>query len=442
MLRRELLAGAASLALSSLAASRVEAHPRAPYGGRLALHAPWPLAAIDPHRIDDAAAAFFGEALYDGLYARDETGAFVPSLAEGDPEPDGAALRVTLRAGVRFASGVALDARTAAASIARARSRDASAWLAEVPVPRFDRGVLIFPMHDARHLVRALASPLVAIVPPRFNPERPDGTGPFRAEMLAGGLVLARNGLAASGPAFLDAIDIRRATDLVTSLRAFESGADDLGWLGSFLHDPRPGAKSFDVGLVAWAILRTGRDAGPLDTPGTAQSLADGVPHATLAPLVVGPPWDPGGTMWTGGPADLLVRDDAPWLVEVARALAVALSSPSHELRCTPLPAAEIALRRGTRGFTLMLDVARPAGPGPLGAVLGLAQADDAATAAALSRHPPRGELPVRAATRTMRLGVVGEIRLQGGRSPDVILPPSPWGRGVDWGGAFRAHRS
>jgi hypothetical protein len=46
--------------------------------------------------------------------------------------------------------------------------------------------------------------------------------------------------------------------------------------------------------------------------------------------------------------------------------------------------------------------------------------------------------MPLRTATRTMRLGVVGEIRLQGGRAGDVVLPASPWGRGVDWGSAFR----
>ncbi len=61
-----------------------------------------------PHRIDDAAAAFFGDALFDSLYARNEAGGYAPSLAEGDPEPDGKTLRVTLRAGVRFASGSAL----------------------------------------------------------------------------------------------------------------------------------------------------------------------------------------------------------------------------------------------------------------------------------------------------------------------------------------------
>ena len=55
-----------------------------------------------------------------------------------------------------------------------------------------------------------------------------------------------------------------------------------------------------------------------------------------------------------------------------------------------------------------MLDVARPAGPDALGALLGLATADDPSAALALARHPPRGEVPPRHATRAMRVGVVG----------------------------------
>jgi peptide/nickel transport system substrate-binding protein len=348
---------------------------------------------------------------------------------------------VTVRTDVRSALGSRIDARAAAASIARARAHDASAWLMDIPTPKVDGDALVFAMRDARRLVHALASPLVAIVPSRFAPERPDGSGAFRADMQPDGIMLSRNGAAANGPAFLDVVDVRHAPDLETSLREFEGGADDLGWLGSFLHDPRAGAKSFDAGVVAWAILRTGRDAGAADVPGTAQALADGVPHGALASLVIGPPWDQGPAQWTGGPADLLVRDDAPWLVELARALAVALSSPSHEVRSVPFPAAEIAPRRASRAFALMLDVARPAGPGPLGVLVGLATADDHASAAALARHPPRGETLPRVVTRTMRIGVVGEVRLQGGRAPDVILPFSPWGRGIDWGGSFRAHR-
>jgi peptide/nickel transport system substrate-binding protein len=439
--RRGLLGGAGALALASFVPRLALARGRTPYGGRLALHVPWPLGSMDPHRIDDAAAAFFADAIFEPLFQRDESGAVVPALAEADPETDAGTVRVALRAGVRFASGTPLDARTAAASIARARARDAGPWLADIPVPRVDKNVLVFPMRDAHRLVRALASPLVAVVPPRFAPERPDGTGPFRVEVQPGAAMFVRNALAAGGPAFLDAVEARHAPDLVTSLRAFESSADDIGWLGSFLHEPRQGARAFDAGAVAWAILRTGRDAGALDAPGTAQALADGVAHGALAALVVGPPWEQSGARWTGPPADLLVREDAPWLVELARSLAVALASPSHEVTPRPVPAAEIATRRASRAFVLMLDIARPAGPGSFGTLLGLATADDPVSATALARHPPRAELAPRVATRTMRVGVVGEVRLQGGRGPDVTLPPSPWGRGIDWGGAFRARK-
>ena len=438
--RRRLLAGSAA-AVAWLVTRGAPARGRTPYGASLALHVPWPTGSIDPHRIDDAMAAFFGDALFDTLYAPDESGALSASLAASDPQPEGAGLLVALRPGVRFASGTPLDARAAAESIARARSRDAAAWLVDAPPPRVTAEGLVFPTRDARALVRALASPLVAIVGPHFAPERPDGTGPLRTEPLAGGLRFTRNGLAAHGPAFLDAIEARHAPDLATPLRAFESGADDVGWLGSFLHEPRPGAGSFDGGAVAWVILRTGKQAGPLDAPGMAQALADGVPHAALAPLVVGPPWDQGAARWTGAPGELLVADDAPWLVEAARALAVALSSPGREIALRAIPPADLVARRASRAFTLMLDVARPAGPDALGPLLGLATADDPSAALALARHPPRGEVTPRHATRAMRVGVVGEIRLQGGRAPDVVLPPSRWGRGIDWGSAFRARR-
>jgi peptide/nickel transport system substrate-binding protein len=436
--RRELLAAIAAAGIAGLTGRSARASARTRYGGRLAMHVPWALGRVDPHRLDDVAAACFGDCLFDTLYARGESGVLVPSLAEADPELDRSGLRVRLRAGVRFASGAPLEAAAVAESIERARARDAAGWLVDIPAARPDGDAVVFATRDARRLSRALASPLVSIVPPRFAPERPDGTGPFRAQPAANGLRLVRNSWAATGPAFLDAIEIEHATDLATSLRAFESGADDVGWLGSFLHEPRTGARTFDAGAVGWAVLKTGRDAGFLDTPGTAQALADGVPYSALAPLVVGPSWPQGAARWTGPPCDLLARDDAPWLAEVARAMAAAMSTPSHEVTPRLAPASEVAARRISRSFTLMLDATRPAGPGDLGALLGLAGADDAATSMRLARHPPRGVAATRAVTRTMRVGVLAEIRLQGGRAGDVTLPPSPWGRGIDWGSASR----
>ncbi len=419
------------------------ARGRSPAGGKISLRLPWPTFSIDPHLLDDVGAAIFGDALFDTLYARDDAGNIVPSLAEGDPEVDGSDLRVRVRSGLTTAQGRPLDARDAASSIARARSSGAQAWLADTPTPtRIDATTLKFTGRDAAKLARTLSSPLTAIIPLAFSPDHPDGTGPFRAEKRDGALALLRNPNAARGASFLEEITVRSVADLATSLRSFEAGADDVGWLGLGLHEPRAGAKSFDCGAVGWAILRTGREGGNWNSPGVAQRVADGIPTARLSYLAIGAPWaterEEG---WGGSPADLLVRDDSPWLVELARTVAASLSRPSHELTARPLPTAEFQQRLRVRSFALAIDVARPLAPGAIGALTGLATADNAQHAIELVRHPPRvTEAPARTLTRTLRIGVLGEIRLQGGRVPDLVLPPSP--SGWDLGAATRARKS
>ena len=444
--RRALIVGSTAIGLFS-GVSSVFARGRVPVSGRIAMHVPWPLGTIDPHRIDDPAAALFGEALFDTLYARDEAGAIVPSLAESDPEIDKGTLRVTLRAGLRTAYDRPLDARDVVASIARARTFGARGWLAEIPAPRVDgRSAIVFPIRDPRDapkLTRALASPLVAIVPTPFSPERPDGTGPFRAERRGDALALIRNARAARGPAMLDEIVVRPSPDLAASLRAFEAGADDIGWLGSGLHEPRPGAKPFDMGAIAWAVLRTGKEAGSWDAPGIAQRLCDGIPPSRLSYLVLGAPWRAEAEEgWGGGSCDLLVRDDAPWLIELARAVAATITRPSHTVTARPIAPSEIAQRRTARGYALMIDVVRPLAPGALGAFLALATSDDPSAVVDVARHAPRlAEGNVRTLPRTMRLGVLGEIRAQGGRLAELTLAPST-NAGLDFGSTVRARRT
>jgi peptide/nickel transport system substrate-binding protein len=399
---------------------------------------------MDPHRIDDATAAILGGALFDTLYAPDETGAIVPALAESDPTPTHAGLRVAVRGGLRTARDRPLDARDALFSVGRARAMGARGWLADIPAPRLDgRDAIVFATDDAAKLVRALASPLVAIVPSSFTAERPDGTGPFRADRRDGALALERNTRAALGPPFLDEILVRPSSDLAASLRAFESGEDVIGWLGSGLHEPRPGARPFDFGPAAWPILRTGHDAGTWDAPGIAQRIADGIAYARVSYLVLGPPWTAQAEEgWGGPPCDLLVRDDAPWLVELARAVAATIARPQHEVTARTVPAAELAQRRASRAFALMIDVARPLAPSALGAFVGLTTADDAQTALDIARHPPRVIDPnPRTLTRTTRIGVLGDVRVQGARSADLALGAGPAG-GMDLGNASRARRT
>ena len=444
--RRAFVIGSSAALPFALASGAASARGRVPLGGRIAMHVPWPLGGVDPHRLDDAGAAIFGDALFDTLYVRDEAGAIAPSLAEAEPEVDGAALRVVLRAGLRSAHGRAIFPRDVAASIVRARALGAKAWLADVPTPKIDDAghALVFAMRDAARLTRALASPLVAVVPLAFHPSRPDGTGPMRADRRTDALVLTRNALAARGASILDEIVVGDAKDLLTSLRSFQSGADDLGWLGSGLYEPRKGSVPFDAGAVAWAILRTGKDAGAeWSAPGVAQSVCDAIPHSALKALVLGAEWtSTGKSAWAGAPVELLVRDDSAWLMELGKTMSGVLTSPSHEVTLKPVPQAELAQRRASRTFALALDVARPLAGGSLGAYAGLATADDPSSAVDAVRHAPRGEMPVRAMTRTMRIGVVGEVRVQGSRMPDIALPLSPPTAGVDWGAASRGGKT
>ena len=442
MKRRAFLGGLVGTALASQ--TPAFARSRTSGGGRVALRLPWPIGPIDPHRIDDPLAAIFGEALFDTLYAQTPDGQLVPSLAEAEPEPDGAHLRVRLRSGLRTARERPFTTKDAAASIARARGAGARGWLADIPAPRDDGRALVFATKDAARLTRALASPIVAMVPAGFNPESPDGTGPFRHAIRDGALLLTRNRLAACGPAFLDEITVRAAPNVSASLLAFEGGSDDIGWFERGLHSVRAGSSRFDFGAVGWAVLCTGRDANAWDGPGIAQSIADGIPYSRVSNLHLGAPWSESAVQgWGGPPVTLLVRDDSPWLVDVANAIAATITRPSHEVTVKPVPVAELASRRASRMFGLALDVVRSVAPGGAAAMVALATADNPARAQQIMQHPPKlGDVSARTVTRTLRVGVVGEVRVVGGRVNDLVLAPSGNGFGFDLGASFRTKRA
>lgn len=436
--------GAAVASLVALAGGRAAARGRVVPGGRLALRVPWPLDRLDPHDLSSVSSALFGDAVYDTLFARDESGAFVASLAEQDAELVGNEVRVTVREGLKTGKGRAIGARECAASIARARSYGLAGYLADVPPPKVDGKVLRFASKDLARITRALASPLSAIVPFGFSPEAPDGTGPFRAQIRDGSLVLSRNVQSARGAAFLDELVVTKAQDLKASLRSFETGADDVGWHGMGLYEPRAGARPFDAGPIGYVALFVGRDAATWDSPGIAQRVCDALPPSRLQEFSLGPAWtlDPGDG-WQGPAGSILVRDDAPWLVELARTVAGVLSRPGHELAAKPVGADEIVQKRSSRLYTVVLDVVRPLQHGALGTLVGLVQASEPARARELALHPPRlGDVPARTLTRTLRVGVLGEVRAQGGRAPDVLLPPSSQAPGVDWGAARRVKKT
>ena len=414
---------------------------RTPVGGKLSLRVPWALSSIDPHDLRDPAAALFAHAAFDSMFALDASSAPFPTLANAMPARETLGTVVRLREGLRTAHGTALDARDVIFSIDRARSRGGAALWTELPKPAAhpsERLAILFGGADPYKLARALASPLFALIPRGFSASAPDGTGAFRADIKSGKLTLSRNMNAARGPSFLEAIEIESAADLKSSLRQFEAERDDVGWLGTGLFGGRKSAVKFDCGALAWVVLVTGSDAGSAGNQGEAQKLVSALPSERLGHLGLGAlPAATGSATWTGPKTDLVVDETSPHLVEIATTLASILSNPGHEVTAAPVARSEVAKRRGKAA--LLLDVVRPLAPGALGTLLSLASAEDPARAAELAKQPPK-TLPTtaRGAAALLKVGVIGEVRAQGGVVPDVTLAKNAVTDGWDLGASFR----
>jgi peptide/nickel transport system substrate-binding protein len=443
MMRRRTLLGLGCAIGVQCVAGESPAMGRYPVGGSLSLQVPHDTSQVDPHDLSDPMAAIVGSALFETVFRLDSSGTPYPSLAQSPPTLDGVNVRVTLREGLRTSRGRALDARDLVASVERARSRGASALLSNVARPVVARGkprVAVFRDVDPVELARLLASPLLAVVSRSSTSAAPDGTGPFRAEPSPDRLVLTRNRYAARGPAFLDQVTLIRASELTGPLRAFEARQVDVGWLGAGYYQQRSDAVPFDFGSVAWVVLRTGSEAGAWGGPGVAQRLLDGIEPSRLARLVLGSyPAQAAPISWGGGPCEILAPARSPHLAETARTLASILSAPGHEITPRVLPDAEIDRRRRSGAFALMVDLVRPIGPPGVATLLALATADDPARATSIIRTPPRlTSFAPRVLARTLRLGVVGDLRVAGAAIESVRLQPQPDGMGWDLGASYR----
>jgi peptide/nickel transport system substrate-binding protein len=447
--RRRWLAGSAA-ALGAIHLRDANALGRIPVAGKLALTLPWPTGAIDPHDQFDPAAALFGSSLFDPIFSLEASGEPYPTLAADTPVTSGAKTTVRLREGLVTAKGRKLDARDLAFTLERARKGAALAWWGDLPPPSLvpkDPLALSFATTDGPRLARTLSSPFFAIVPRGFDPRAPDATGAMVAETSGARLVLRRNPNAARGGSFLDEVTIDQAPDLLASLRAFEGNVTDIGWQSSGLHAPRPGAAPFDLGSVAWIVLHTGAEAGPWGAPGIAQRLLDGLDPGRLQRFGLGPlppPTSPAAE-WGGKPCELLVADGSAYLEELAKTLSSILTRPTHEVTVKTVPAPELARRRASGAFSLLLGIARPlaagdrASPGAA-TLVSLAAASDPASGLEVMRRPPRlASFAPRLVTRTLKIGVLGELRVTGAHAPGVRLARNPSGDGWDLASTYRS---
>lgn len=412
--------GRRALLSTILAANTSFALGRRPYGGTLRVLVPWAMNRLDPHELDDPIAALFAHLTCDPVFGVDASGRPYPTLARSLPEaiPNGA--RVRLRPGLVSAQGRALSALDLKASIERSQRRGGAALFANVAaLKRVGRDALALDFIGERpeELALRLANPLAALLPSTFSPLDPDGTGAFKARLGQGELVLRRNDNAARGAAFLDAVEAHTASDLSDALRAFENGTVDVGWLGSGLHQARSGAVPFVGAPYGWVVLRSGKKPRQWSAPGVAQQLIDGIPPDRLRHLGLKnlPERATASEGWGGGPAECLVPDDAPQLRLAAQTLAAALSRPGHEITAVPLPRAEYAKRRSSGDYTLLVDFVRVIGaPGPL-TQLALLSAENPE----LAKRPPRAaDFNPRTIAKSLALGVVGELWVEGSHAP------------------------
>jgi peptide/nickel transport system substrate-binding protein len=405
---------------------------RSPFSGILRLRLPFYFGGLDPHALDDPLSALLAPAVFDSLFAFDANGKPYPTLATALPEQSARGARVSLRPELVTARGKALSGADVVFSFKRAQALGGASVLSSFRTPSVDGKdplTIVVPDADPAALARALASPLTALVPRNFSLSAPDGTGAFSAVLARSALTLSRNERAARGAAFLDRIEVSAASGLADALRAFEAGSVDVGWLGNGLYRPRAGALTLDGPVYGWIVLRTGLDAKTWGAPGIAQQLCAALPPDALMRFGVRAlPGSDTGVRWGGGPTSLLVSDDAPHALELARALEPLLSTPGNEIHALPTPRPNWLEARRSRRFSLALDFVRAATTDPTES----AQALLAAVDPALAKRPPRNLSSLRDTTRTLTLGVLGELRVSGARMPE-LEGLDAWQLGAVW---------
>ena len=420
----------------------VHAAGRTPYGGVLRATCPWPLETLDPHRADNTAALFFGHAVFNPLYSVTPQGTPFPTLATQLPRPTTSGVVITLREGVQSFRGRNLDAHAVRYSLERAKRLDAHPFARRVQRVRASSPTQVaIKLQDAANfsslqIARWLASPLLSIVPPGFSAASPDGSGPFGARIQPGAFAsihLSRNLRAARGASFLTSINLRGTSDLAEPLRRFESGQDNLGWLGRGLHSPRKNAKIVRSSALGWLILRTGNALGRWSRPGIAFELAQSVPDTALRALGTESFSSGTGDGYRGPRTSLLVPERHSQLTAIAQGLAESLNRESNSrVTVLPVPLEELRTRLSSRDFGLALTAERPLALGSHGVLPSLHSL--AGTRAALRPHPP---ISLRSAVgnfcRTQPFTVLGTLEVQLGHT-DEFAGLNVW----DLGAVFR----
>ena len=281
------------------------------------------LATLDPVFTTDQVTRIFGLAVFESLYATDETLRPRPMMAEGHTvDQDGKRWTITLRPGLRFHDGEPVQARDCVASIQRWMKRD---LLARGLAPRLDsveatddRTIVFRLKQPFQRLDFALGKPLPNILP--IMPERlaatdatkalPEiiGSGPFRLDpgsfSPGNAVALARfdryqprseppNGMAGGRIAYLERVEWRALPDPATPANALMTGEVD--WVDLPLPDLVPRLKSHRGVAVGradpfgtYAMLRMNHLQGPTANKAIRQAIMAAINPLEVMQSVVG----------------------------------------------------------------------------------------------------------------------------------------------------------
>jgi peptide/nickel transport system substrate-binding protein len=271
-----------AVGLPSSAPATITPSPTAktPLGGTLRVGLSAPIGSLDP-QVADANPLVVAQ-IFEGLVARGPNGALPALATKWLVGADGRAWTFTLRDGVTFHDGTAVDAAAVAKSLGRAN--DPLIEKAEASDPRT---VVVTTRVPYGPFLSALSTTPYLIVSPA---SRTSGTGPFRVPAGAEGgrpLVLQRNErywrTDATGQKlpYLDALSLTAIPDPGTRLASIRAGNEDfvqdlaLGDIGTIRTDP-------SLQLVvrpATTVLYLGLNLSlpPLDDLRVRQAIAQGL---------------------------------------------------------------------------------------------------------------------------------------------------------------------
>lgn len=232
-------AAEAEEAAEEAAMAAEEPEPAAPTGdpGRVTIAVTTEPSTLDPQAVNDRSSRVVTANLFESLLGRDASTALVPVLATGYEAADDDTWRFTVREGVTFHDGQALDAQAVADALNRMLDPDYSTQR-----DSYIRGMTSVEAVDA-YTVDIHTDGVNATLPlqiaqlPIFAPgtadtvgENPVGTGPYMFESWERGqqITAVRNDSYWGDAPSIDAFTVRFIPDKQTSLAALQAGEVDL----------------------------------------------------------------------------------------------------------------------------------------------------------------------------------------------------------------------